>query len=136
MLAQVVIAPRSAVTADNVDGAIGMAEAAHQIVQQVELFQVVIFHVPGTMIAQKMIELRYRIRQITIADAIHHIDVLSGVQMVEPESILLGRCGCSSVGSVHRTREQGSKDGCKGEGFLPGHGLFIIWVFGEAFPFL
>ena len=77
MFTKIVVAPRSAIAADDVDRAVGLAEAGHQIVQQIELFQVIIFHVSGAMIAEKMIELRYGVRQIVIANTIHHVDVLA-----------------------------------------------------------
>lgn len=114
MFSEVVIAPRSAIAADNVDRAVWMAEAGHQIVQQIELFHIVIFDIPGAVIAQEMIELRHRIRQVAIANAVHNIDVLPCMKMDKPKPILFGRCGCISTGRSQRTREKGSKNGYSG----------------------
>src|SRR6185437_2161665 len=93
MPAKIIIAPWRAIPADDINRSVGVAEADHQIMKQVEFFQVVIFHVSSAMVAEKMIEVRHGIRKVTVANPIHDVDVLSGVQMVEPEAILLGRNG-------------------------------------------
>jgi hypothetical protein len=91
VLAQVVVAPRSTVAADDVDYAVGMAEASHEIVQKIEFMDIVSFYVSGAMIAQEMIELRDSVRQILVSDAIHDVDVFTSVKVIEAEPVLFGR---------------------------------------------
>ncbi len=87
MLPQVVIAPRGAVPADNIDFAVGVSQLDHQIVQQIEFLEVVILHVTRAMVTQKMVQLRDTVGQVLITDPINHIDVFASVQMIETKPI-------------------------------------------------
>lgn len=93
VLTQVVVAPRSAVAADDVDLTVGVPEANHQIMQKVEFPDVVILHVAGAVIAKKVIELRDGIGQIVISNAIDDIDSFSRVKVIKAQPVLFGACG-------------------------------------------
>ena len=87
MLAQVVVAPRRPIPADDVDFAVRMPKLDQQIMQEVELLQVIRLHVTGAMVAKKMIQLRDTIRQVLITDAVDHVEVLAGVQVIESQPV-------------------------------------------------
>jgi hypothetical protein len=40
------------------------------------------------MIAEKVVELRNGVRKVGFADPVHHVDILSGVQMVQSQMVL------------------------------------------------
>jgi uncharacterized membrane protein len=101
--------------------------------QQIEFLQIVVLDVSRAVIAQKMIQLRHRIRQVTIANSIHNIDAFPGVQVVEPQTILFrGRRRCISICCTHRPCEQSSENRGSGEDFLQRHDLFIICARGSS----
>ena len=87
MLPQVVVAPRGPIPADNVDFAVGVSQLDQQIVQQIEFLEVIILHVTGAVVAQKMVQLRNTVRQVLIADPIDHIDMFAGVQVIEAQPV-------------------------------------------------
>ena len=84
---QVVVAPRGAISADNVDFAIRMAQLDQQIVQKIELLHVILLHVTGAVVAKKMVQLRNTIRQVLIAYAVDHIDMFAGMQVIETQPV-------------------------------------------------
>ena len=58
-----------------------------QIVQKIELLHVIVLHVTGAMVTEKMVQLRNAIGQVLIADAIDHIDMFAGVQVIEAQTV-------------------------------------------------
>ena len=86
---QVVVTPGSAITADDVDFAAGMAETGHEIVQKVEFADVVGLHVSSAMVAQEMIELGDGGGQILIADAVDDVNMLARMKVIETKTVLL-----------------------------------------------
>jgi hypothetical protein len=99
VLAEEVVAPGRAVAADDVDLAVGTAEAAEKVVEQVELLQVVVLYVSGTVVAEKVVELGDGAGQVMVADAINDIDVFAGVEMVKTKTIGFGTSRGSGVGA-------------------------------------
>ena len=87
------VAPRRAVAANNIDLRVRMAHGRGQVRQNVEHMRIVMLHVAGTMVAQKMIQLRFRSRQILIAAPVNNVNALAGVRMVKPKMVFLRRRG-------------------------------------------
>ena len=87
VLAEVVVAPRGAISADDIDHAIGVAEPGHQVMEEVELFHVIVLYVAGAVIAQEVVELSDGLRQVVVADAVDDVDVFAGVQVVEMQTV-------------------------------------------------
>jgi hypothetical protein len=87
MLPQVVIAPWRAVPADDIYFAVGMSQLGHQIVQQIEFLEVIILHVTGAVVTQKMVQLRDTVRKVLITNPIDHINMFARVQVIEPQPI-------------------------------------------------
>jgi len=87
MLPQVVVAPRGAVPADYVDFAVGVSQLDHKIVQQIEFLEVILLHVAGAVVTQKMVQLRDTVRQVLITDPINHIDMFGGMQVIETQPV-------------------------------------------------
>ena len=76
------VAPGSSVAANDVNLAIGMTNGGSQIGKNVKDVRVVMLHVPGTMIAKKMIELRFGLRKIVVSPTIDDVDALARVRVV------------------------------------------------------
>src|ERR1700733_7119165 len=110
---QVVVAPGGAVAADDVDFAIRTAQLDQQIVQKIELLQVIVLHVAGAMVAEKMVQLRNLIRLILIADAVDHIDPFTSMKVIKAEPIRsrsgLGARVCRSAWQ-HQEQHQAEDD--------------------------
>ena len=87
VFAKVVVAPGRSISADDIDHAVGMAEACQQLMKQVELSDVVIFDVACAVIAEKVIELRDSFRDVTIADAVNNVDAFAGVEVIKVQAI-------------------------------------------------
>jgi hypothetical protein len=87
MLPQVVIAPWRAVPADDIYFAVGMSQLGHQIVQQIEFLEVIILHVTGAVVTQKMVQLRDTVRKVLITNPIDHINMFASVQVIEPQPV-------------------------------------------------
>ncbi len=83
------IAPRRPVPTDNIDHPVRPPKLRHQRMQYVELLRIVATHVLSPMVAQKMVQLVERRRDIRIPHPIDHIDALAGMQMVQPQMVLL-----------------------------------------------
>ena len=61
--------------------------ACQQIVQKIELLHVIVLHVTCSMVTEKMVQLRNAIGQVLIADAVDHIDMFAGVQVIEAKTV-------------------------------------------------
>ncbi len=87
--AQEIIAPRRPVSTDNVDLGVWSANRRGYISQNVKDVRIIMLHISGAMIAQKVIKLRFRLRQITLAATIHNIDSLPSVRVIKPQAMFL-----------------------------------------------
>ena len=87
--AEVFIAFRRAVAADDVDHSVGATETGEQVVEQVELAGVVVALVVGAVVAEEVVELVHRGGQVGVADAVDDVEAFAGVQVVELEAVLL-----------------------------------------------
>jgi tartrate dehydratase beta subunit/fumarate hydratase class I family protein len=87
MLPQVVVAPRSTVAAHNVNFPIGVSQLDQQIVKKIKLLHVVVLYITGAVVAKKMVQLRDAIWKILIADAVDHIDMFTGMKVVETQPV-------------------------------------------------
>jgi len=67
MFAEIIVAPRSTIPADDVDLAVEMPQFGQQVMQKVELPDVIFLLVPGAVVAKKMIQLSHTIGEILIA---------------------------------------------------------------------
>lgn len=89
--AQEIVGPRSPVTADDVDYAILPAKLGQNAVQNVELPRIVAAHILGPMVTKKVIQLRDSRRDVPIANAIDHVQIFPGVQVVQVKFVPLIR---------------------------------------------
>ena len=96
VLAEVVVAPWSAISADDIDNSVGMAEAGHEVMEQIELPDVVIPHISGPVVAEKVVELGDGFRNVVIANPVDHINAFTGMKVIEVQAISRG--GRRSVG--------------------------------------
>ena len=64
MFAEIVVAPRGAIPADDVDLAVEVSQFGQQVMQQVELPDVIVLLVAGTMVTKKMIKHRNAITAV------------------------------------------------------------------------
>ena len=112
---EIVVAPRSAIAADDIDDAVGMAEAGHQIVEQIELPDVIVLDVSGAMVSEEVVELRDSFGNVVVANTVDDVDALTGVQVIQMQAVAgRGRRGVGSDGaqaSEGKDRERGGEDG-------------------------
>jgi hypothetical protein len=87
MFPQVIVAPGGAVSADDVDFSVRTTQLDQQIMQQVELLQVIGLYIAGAVVAEKMVQLGDTVGQVLIADAVNHIDMLAGMQVIEAQAV-------------------------------------------------
>ena len=87
MLPQVVVAPRSAIAAHNVDFAIGVSQLNQQIVKKIKLLHVIVLYIAGAVVAKKMVQLCDAIGKILIAYAVNDIDMFAGMKVVEAQPV-------------------------------------------------
>jgi hypothetical protein len=85
MPAQVAIAPRSTITANNLNLSFGLSYVSSNVVEQIEQPWINMVDIPGTVVAQKIFQLVHRLRHILLPDAINNINALLCVRVVEPQ---------------------------------------------------
>jgi hypothetical protein len=98
--AQEIIRPRRPVTTHNVDHTLRPSQPRHQIMQQVELPRIIGLLILRPAIAQEVIQLLHRPRNVGIPNAIHHIQRLARVQMMQFQ--LIFRAILRHLGHIHR----------------------------------
>jgi hypothetical protein len=81
---QKLITPRRAVSTDNIHLGIWLAEFRRQVVDQVEDTGIIMMDITGPVIAQIVIELLERFRDVLITPTVHDIDSITRMGMVEP----------------------------------------------------
>ena len=87
---EIFVAPRCAITADDVDFGFGSSQARSQIIQQVEKPRIKSGHIARSMISQKMIQPAHGVWNIGVAPTVHDVDSLMGVQMEKNQSAFCG----------------------------------------------
>lgn len=114
--AQEFITPRSTVSTDNVDLRVGMTNGGGQIGEKVENVRIVVLYVAGAMIAQEMIELSFRLRQILVAATVDNVNMLTGVRVIQPKVVLLrgsgfgGAIGAATDDCAQNEQDERTKD--------------------------
>lgn len=94
------ICPGRAVTTNDIDFGIRMAESECQVVKNVEHLRVEMVEIAGPMIPQEQFEAINDVGKIRIAFAIDDIDTLVGVRIVkaQPKLLLRRPRGCGDAG--------------------------------------
>src|SRR5271165_1360753 len=88
------IAPGCAVSADYVDLTTGVVKRRGQLAEQVEQMRIEMAHLSGAMIAEIMVELIQRFRQVSFAAPVNDVEPLTGMGVIETEPIFArGRHG-------------------------------------------
>lgn len=106
--AEIVVALRGSVAADDVDEAIGAAEPGHDGVEQIEFGRIVAAFRLRSMVAQEEVQFFERVRQVDVADAVDDVEVFARVQVVQVQGIPRagrgcrgGACGSDDTGFEH-----------------------------------
>lgn len=105
---QELIAPWSAIAADNVDLSIWPAQLRHQRMQQVKLLRVVMAGGLGPVVTKKKIQLCHGIGKVRVADSVHHVNIFAGVQMVQAQMIRMSQV-CISIFRSGNTSQPNQK---------------------------
>src|SRR5579862_4782667 len=105
MLAQVLVAPGSAIAADHMDLGIRPASGSSEIVEQIEHLRIVGMDFARAMVAQIVVKLRQSRGKVVRAYAIHHVHSLSGMIVKQKQAVLTGR-GRSGHGCAGRKCSQ------------------------------
>jgi len=87
MLAEIVIAPRSAIPANDVNLAVDMSQFGQQVMQEIEFLDVIILLVTGTVVAKKMVQRRNAFRKVLATYPVDHIQMLSRMKVVEAKPV-------------------------------------------------
>jgi len=87
--AQKFIAPRGTISAYDIDLPVRMTDSGGKIGKNVEDARIVVLDVAGAMIAKKMVQLFFSFRKIDIPTAIHDVNVLTRMRMIEAKVMLL-----------------------------------------------
>lgn len=107
--AQKFVAPRRAITANDVNLGAGMADRGSQIAEQIEKARIEIGDVTGAVIAQEMVEFVHGIGEIRIPLAINDIDALIGVQVIEQQA-MLRHWNAGSGCHTHRKNQRANQE--------------------------
>ena len=103
--AEIVVAPRGAIAANDVDDCVGTVQPGEQIMKQVEFARIVVADISGAVVAQEVVEHLDGRRDIPVSDAINNVDRLAGVQVVHLEAVLFPSWGgCLGVQGGRRRR--------------------------------
>lgn len=79
--AKELIARRSAIATNDVDLRIRMSDSSSEIGKNVKDMRIIMLYVAGTVVAQKRIELCFRIGKIVISATINDVNVLTSVRV-------------------------------------------------------
>lgn len=88
---QVLVALRRAVSANDVDLAVEVVNGRGQIMKKIEQARIKMVDVTSTVIAKKVIQLGQSLLRIGVAPAIHDVEPLAGVCVIETQPILRSR---------------------------------------------
>jgi len=107
--AKVLVAFRSAISADDVDFGVRAADGSSGIRQDVKNPRIEVMHLSGTVVAKEAIELRQSVGKVGIAVAIHDIQTFSGMRVVKPEMAVLDRGRSAKQGDTGKSRGEDKK---------------------------
>lgn len=88
---EIVVAPRGTVPADDVDFGSGMAHGRRQVFQDVKHLRIVMMDFSRAMVAEEIVELSKRGWEVLIPPAIDDVQRLTGVRVVEVQTIFVWR---------------------------------------------
>ena len=113
MLAEIVIAPWGAIPTDYIDLAVKMSQFGQQVMQQIEFPHVIFLLVTCAVVAKKMIQRRNTFRKVLVAYSVNHIEMFSGMKVIEAKAIRDGirgrRCSCRSCSGKERECQRGNE---------------------------
>src|SRR6266700_1895 len=109
-MAKKFIAPGRPVSTDHVDLFVRASNGRGEIVQQVEQPRVKVTNFSGTVVAEKTVKLRDAFRQVLVAFAIGHVDMLIGVGVIQAQATNISRIVIDSVVRAKRHRHSQSKN--------------------------
>ena len=112
---QKLVAPRRAVSADNVDLAAGIAKRRRQIVEKVKEAGIEMPHVSRAMVAQIVIESVQRFGDISITAAVNDVEPLVSVGVIEAQVVLGHRSDRRRCTATQRRRQQNHEIARKNE---------------------
>jgi hypothetical protein len=110
MCAEIFVAARRSVSADDVNLGVSAANRSGSIRQNIKNPRIVVMYLSGAVVAEEMVELRQSFGNIGIAMAIHDIQMLPRMSVEEPQMALLYGWGGSGYGNQGKNRKQ-RKDG-------------------------
>ena len=87
VLAKIVITPRSAIPANNVNLTVRTAQSGQQVMQQVELPDVIVLHIIRAVVAEEMIKCSYTVRKILITYSVEDIQVFASMKVIKAKPI-------------------------------------------------
>ena len=108
------IAPGGAVTADDVDFGVGMADGGSEVRQDVEEARIVVLDFAGAVVAEEMVELSLGVREVQVSPAVNDVDPFSGVGVIKAQVMFFRRRDARGGGGVpgegSRCRQQGETE--------------------------
>lgn len=107
MFAEIVIAPRGPIAADDVDLAVEMPQFGQQVMQEIEFPDVIFLLVTRTVVAKKMVKRRNAFRKVLVTYPVDNIEMFSGMKVIEAKAIRHGirRRRCSGRSCSGKERE-------------------------------
>lgn len=84
------IAPRSAVSANDIDFAIRIVKGSSQSIEKVKKLRIEMMYIPGPMIPKKVIQLSKSVGQVGVAAPIHDVQPLASMRVVEAQTVFPG----------------------------------------------
>ena len=105
------VAPRSSVATHHVDFGVRTTERCRQVVEQIEDTRIVLMHVAGSVIAEKVVQLGKSSGIIAVAVPINDIEVLARVGMEEMKAIGISRQISFSCERAGRNEEEKTRKG-------------------------
>src|SRR4029077_20622700 len=123
------VAPRGPVPANDLDLRARMPDRRGRIGKNVEDPWIVVLDVPGTMIAQEMVELVFRFGEIDLAATVHNVNVLARMRVIKAETMFLRGSGFGGKGGIaggdnHQNQNSATEpncDNCLQQGKPPTH---------------
>src|SRR5689334_7687971 len=82
---QKLIAPRRAISADDLNFSAGTSHRRDQVGEEIEDPRVVMIDLAGAMVAEEMIQPREGLRNVARRAPVNHIDALSGVGVIKAQ---------------------------------------------------
>jgi hypothetical protein len=64
-----------------------MSQLDQQIVKKIKLLHVIVFYIAGAVVAEKMVQFRDAIGKILIAYSVDHIDMFTGMKVIETQAV-------------------------------------------------